>query len=58
MTFNNTDDTMWRHNMSIPLKFYAESKDKTVSVIPNFALPDGEAQGNLEIKVEKVGDVY
>ena len=52
------DDTMWTLDRSVDMAFYAKSKDKTIKFPPAEAMPDDDAQGTLEIKVEKIGDVY
>ncbi len=51
-------DTMWTLDRSVDMEFYAKSKDKTVKFPPATAMPDDDAQGTLELKVEKISDVY
>lgn len=51
------NDTMWTRDMSISLAASAKSS-KSVIVPPETAMNDDEAQGNVEIKVEKIADLY
>ena len=52
------DDTMWTLDRSVDMAFYAKSEDKTVKFPPAEAMPDDDAQGTLEVKVEKIADIY
>ena len=52
------NDDMWKLDHTVDMAYYAKTPNKIAKFPPAIAFQDDDAQGTLEMKIEKIGDVY